>query len=69
MSHELSTPLRRWLLSARTRRQVAKALGGGDHPNEAYLRMATSVCQFLWSDAVNQPHTDPTWRGDEGTDR
>ena len=66
MSTELSTPLRRWLLSSRTRRQVAKALGGGDHPNEAYLRMATSVCQFLWSDAVNQPHTDPTWRGEEG---
>lgn len=61
MSEELGTPLRRWLRSARTRRQVAKALGGGNNPNESYMRMATSVLNFLWTDAINQPHTDPTW--------
>lgn len=47
--------LLRWLRAAPTRRMFARALGGGEHPNDEYLSMATAVLDKVATEVEDKP--------------
>lgn len=54
----MSTPLIRWLRAAQTRRMFARALGGGERPNDTYLSMATDVLDKVATEVGAKPWTN-----------
>lgn len=45
----------RFLHSAPTRRMFARALGGGEHPNDEYLSMATAILDKVATEVEDKP--------------
>ena len=52
--------LERWLRRSGTRRMFARALGGGDKPNDTYLRMATTVLDKVATEVTAKPWAAPS---------
>ena len=53
---EPETPaLIRWLRAAPTRRMFARALGGGERPNDTYLSMATDILDKVATEVEDRP--------------
>lgn len=57
---EPRTKLGWWLRGAQTRRMFARALGGGERPNNTYLSMATRALDAVATEINEKPWTDFT---------
>ncbi len=51
----MSENIAHWLRLARTRRMFARALGGGERPNETYLAMATTALDAVATEWARVP--------------
>ena len=51
----MSENIARWLRLAQTRRMFARALGGGERPNETYLSMATITLDAVATEWARVP--------------
>lgn len=58
----MSENIARWLRLSPTRRMFARALGGGEHPNDTYLRMAAEMLDVVAKEWARVPWAEPDER-------
>jgi hypothetical protein len=54
----MSSDLVNWLRGSQTRRMFARALGGGEHPNDTYLSMVTKTLDAVATEVADKPWAD-----------